>query len=163
MKSALLNLADIAGIKINLSSQNSENNIGYEHVANNQVSDGYINILRNSTDPQAFSHFLKSVNLNRTNNTTYTQYIEMAYTEVSQILVKDKQTLIENFRTLKTNENKLVELEQLKVKVSNSLARLKTFKARMNVLITHEAEITNILLGLEKKIKFNDNQKGLFI
>ena len=162
MKSALLNLADIAGIKINIDNNQKPTRSAFDQAASkpsNQAhtADGYINIniLRNSTDPQAFSHFLKSVNLNKANNTTYTRYIEMAYQEVSTILAKDKQTLIENLRKVKNNQNKLMELEQLKVKVSNSLARLSAFEAQNKLLISRESEISNILLLLEKKIKFN--------
>jgi len=74
---------------------------------------------------------------------------------VNEILTNDKQELIEVIRRLKTNGMKLSELGQLSVKVKESLARLREFESRLGTLISHESEIANTLVGLEKKIKNN--------
>ncbi len=145
MKSALQNLADIAGYKLNLTDDKNTDDV--------ELPKKVLNILKNTASEANISHVLADSLL--TNNSTYTRYIELAYTEVNDILTADKQELIEVIRKLKTNEMKLTELEQLSIKIKESLARLREFENRLSTLISHESEIANTLIGLEKKIKFN--------
>ncbi len=147
MKSALQNLADIAGYKLNPTDHDDSNTDA------TQLPSTVLSILKNTSVDTNISHVL--ADSLTTNNSTYTRYIELAYTEVNEILTNDKQELIEVIRRLKTNEMKLSELGQLSVKVKESLARLREFESRLGTLISHESEIANTLVGLEKKIKNN--------
>ena len=103
------------------------------------------------------------------NSSTYTRYIEMAYSEVDSILANDKQTLIDVIRKLKTNEYKLKELEQLRIKVNISLTRLNELESSLTNLIKHDLQISNTVRQLEKQmVQFNQetsnsNNKNYFI
>ena len=92
---------------------------------------------------------------NKSNTNSYTRYIEMAYSEVDQILVSDKQALIEIIRRLKTNKFKLKELETLKAKVNSSLNRLNEFEYKLLNIIKHDAQIQDTINKLENEINFN--------
>ena len=94
------------------------------------------------------------------NNSTYTRYIEMAYAEVSSILSADKQMLIEVIRKLKTNEIKLKELEQLKVKVSASLKRLSEFASRLGDVFKHDSQIADAVRQMKAQIKVNQHAEA---
>ena len=90
------------------------------------------------------------------NSGSYTRYIEMAYSEVESILVKDKQTLINLIRKLKTNDNKLKELEKLKVNVNSSLNRLNEYNANLINIINRDKQIETTVKQLESQIKLNN-------
>jgi hypothetical protein len=145
MKSALQNLADIAGYKLNTlnSFKKNLNNISFLNFTEKQKN--YTNLLINR-----FGSDTKSLNSN-----SYTRYIEMAYAEVDQILIADKQTLIEVIRKLKTNKSKLKELVQLKIKVSLSLNRLNEFESKLVNMIKHDTQIQSTINKLETQIDLN--------
>jgi len=145
MKSALQNLADIAGYKLNTlnSFKKNLNNISFLNFTEKQKN--YTNLLINR-----FASDTKSLNSN-----SYTRYIEMAYAEVDQILIADKQTLIEVIRKLKTNKSKLKELVQLKIKVSLSLNRLNEFESKLVNMIKHDTQIQSTINKLETQIDLN--------
>ena len=145
MKSALQNLADIAGYKLNTLNNlgENQNNISLFNFTHKQIN--YTNLLLNR-----FGSATKSFNTN-----SYTRYIEMAYSEVDQILIGDKLALIEIIRKLKTNKSKLKELEQLKIKVNSSLNRLNEFESKLINMIKHDTQIQNTINKLENQINFN--------
>jgi hypothetical protein len=145
MKSALQNLADIAGYKLNTlnSLKKNLNNISFLNFTEKQKN--YTNLLINR-----FGSDTKSLNSN-----SYTRYIEMAYAEVDQILIADKQTLIEVIRKLKTNKSKLKELIQLKIKVNLSLNRLNEFESKLVSMIKHDTQIQSTINKLETQIDLN--------
>ena len=151
MKSALLNLADIAGYKLNTIEkynsliENQNNNNDTLHNLTDLNESNYTNLLINK-----IGNAQKSLN-----TSSYTRYIEMAYTEVDQILINDKQALIDIIRKLKTNESKLQELEQLKIKVNSSINRLNEFESKLIIMINHDTQIENTINKLEKQIDLN--------
>jgi len=106
-------------------------------------------------NPRNISSLLADSLADIAKNNTYTRYIELAYSEVNSILTNDKQTLIEVIRKLKTNEFKLKELEQLKVKVNTSLKRLIEIESKLNSMIMHDSEIAKTVKNLENQIKKN--------
>lgn len=168
MKSALQNLADIAGYKLNNDKSERIFSSEADTSASNQLPIKYKRILNGTLEPDNISHFLvNSLTTERasTDNSTYINYIEMAYTQVNEILMNDKQGLIEVIRNLKTNDLKLKELEELKIKVNSSLERLNEFEARLSTLIGHHSEIANTLIRLNKKIKSDqfDSDKGKLV
>ena len=167
MKSALQNLADIAGYKLSstekekfYSDLNANRNAGDD--SQKFISDNITYMLGNKmNDKEEDSAISVSPAINAkisakiSNSSSYTRYIEMAYAEVEAILVKDKQTLIEVIRSLKTNELKLKELEQLKSKVNASLKKLKIFHSNLINIIHRDKQIETTVQQLEDQIKFN--------
>ena len=148
MKSALQNLADIAGYKLNrINNLNMFADLKNQSMFNisNENNNNYTNLFINR-----FGIAQKSLN-----TSSYTRYIEMAYAEVDQILINDKQSLIEIIRKLKTNQSKLKELEQLRNKVHSSLSRLNEFKSKLSNMINHDTQIQNTINKLETQIDFN--------
>ncbi len=141
MKSALQNLADIAGYKLeNL------------HETNTLLSEKF-NIHNNLTS-------IFEQNFTDSNSTvTYTRYIEMAYAEVQTMLKSDKLTLIEVIRNLKANELKLKELDKLKTKVEESLNRLYDYKRKLVTMVKHDQQIKKTVNQLEIDIKLNAESK----
>jgi hypothetical protein len=143
MKSALQNLADIAGYKLDTLNnlRKNQNNISFLNFTEKQ---NFTNLLLNRFESD-----------NKSNTNSYTRYIEMAYSEVDQILVSDKQALIEIIRKLKTNKFKLIELETLKAKVNSSLIRLNEFEYKLLNIIKHDAQIQDTISKLENEINYN--------
>ena len=168
MKSALQNLADIAGYKLNSAENTQFTNSDDTKVktANLLLLSQNYPILINETN-QSKSRNITSILVDSLSdiakNNTYTRYIELAYAEVNNILSNDKQTLIEVIRQLKTNEYKLKELEQLKIKVNASLKRLIEIESKLNNMIVHDTQIAKTVNQLEKQIKKNqlDEKKTL--
>ncbi len=161
MKSALQNLADIAGYKLKTienhvamnSDEISKNN---KHSEILLLAQNYPILVNESFEnPRNISSLLADSLADIAKNNTYTRYIELAYSEVNSILTNDKQTLIEVIRKLKTNEFKLKELEQLKVKVNTSLKRLIEIESKLNSMIMHDSEIAKTVKNLENQIKKN--------
>ena len=159
MKNALQNLADIAGYKLNSleKSQVYSTSISNDNLMNFSRIDENLSTLNNSKEQEArnLTSILADKFGEKANNTTYTRYIEMAYAEVDSLLVNDKQTLVEVIRKLKTNDYKLKELEQLKIKVNASLNRLHEFESQMSDEINHDSQIANTVRQLEGQIKLN--------
>lgn len=155
MKSALQNLADIAGYKLNSIEKN-------QFYSNSEVSNSSsLNENSNTFFSDSDAEIVNSRNLTNVlvdkwekskNSSTYTRYIEMAYAEVDSILANDKQTLIDVIRKLKTNEYKLKELEQLKLKVTSSLSRLNELESSLENVINHDVQIANTVRQLEKQM-----------
>lgn len=169
MKSALQNLADIAGYKLNSVENTQFSNS--EEIANKNkasnlllLSQNYPILINDSMENQPNARNISSLLADSladiAKNNTYTRYIEMAYTEVNSILTNDKQTLIEVIRKLKTNEFKLKELEQLKIKVNASLKRLIDIESRLNNMIMHDSEIAKTVRLLENQIKKNQSEQN---
>ncbi|CAF0959094.1 unnamed protein product [Brachionus calyciflorus] len=160
MKSALQNLADIAGYKLNTIEKN-------QYLLESNSSENLNSILNEDETQVVNSRNLTNALVDKweksKNSSTYTRYIEMAYAEVDSILVADKQTLIDLIRKLKTNEYKLKELEQLRVKVNSSLTRLNELESSLSNLINHDLQISNTVKQLEKQmVQFNqDNMNNL--
>lgn len=157
MKSALQNLADIAGYKLTSLEKNQffVNPLDNSNNTSSQNENPFL------TDEEGEQVIVNSRNLTDAlmdkwekskNSSTYTRYIEMAYAEVDSILANDKQTLIDVIRKLKTNEFKLKELEQLRVKVNASLARLNELEAHLANVIDHDMQISNTVRQLEKQM-----------
>lgn len=155
MKSALLNLADIAGYKLNTLEKLSGNTL-QENNNNNKTS-----LTEDLTEKQKkYTNLLLMNTLGGNsqkplNTSSYTRYIEMAYSEVDQILINDKQALVDIIRKLKTNKTKLSELEQLKIKVNTSLNRLNEFESKLLSMINHDTQIENTINKLETQIDHN--------
>lgn len=160
MKSALQNLADIAGYKLNSIEKN-------QYFSDSNSSENLSSILNEDETQLVNSRNLTNVLVDKweksKNSSTYTRYIEMAYAEVDSILATDKQTLIDVIRKLKTNEYKLKELEQLRNKVNSSLARLNELETSLTNLINHDLQISNTVKLLEKQmLQFNqENMNNL--
>jgi hypothetical protein len=162
MKSALQNLADIAGYKLNpIENSRSDESVNTNNKATNLLflSQNYPILLNDSLENHPNSRNITSLLVDSLSdiakNNTYNRYIEMAYKEVTNILTNDKQALIEVIRKLKTNEFKLKELEQLKIKVNASLKRLISIESRLSNMIIHDSEIAKTVRQLEKQIKKN--------
>jgi hypothetical protein len=151
MKSAIQNLAEIAGYKLNrgkflvnrIKSKNRSLSEDDEKEEMNTETNGY--------------------ELKITKNNSYTVYIEMAYNEVDEILARDKQIIIELIRRKKNNDFKLKELLKLRVKVIDSLAKLKDFDAKLSEIIQNNSNIENILSKLARLSRFSSNQKMLTV
>ena len=143
MKSALQNLADIAGYKLNSMEKLS--------IYSGNENGTLINLDENTRNLTS----LLGERLAESNNTTYTRYIEMAYVEVDTMLANDKQTLVDVIRKLKTNEAKLKELEQLRVKVNSSLKILNEYEGKLVSMISHDNQIAKTVKQLEEEIKRN--------
>ncbi len=159
MKSALQNLADIAGYKLN----EAEKEKFYADLSFNSNNDLKIENTMNENNENLTYSLVKRLipnenKLNKiiNNSGSYTRYIEMAYSEVESILVKDKQTLINLIRKLKTNDNKLKELEKLKVNVNSSLNRLNEYNANLINIINRDKQIETTVKQLESQIKLNN-------
>lgn len=160
MKSALQNLADIAGYKLNSLEKN-------QYFSDSNSSENLSSILNEEESRVVNSRNLTNVLVDKweksKNSSTYTRYIEMAYAEVDSILATDKQTLIDVIRQLKTNEFKLKELEQLRNKVNSSLARLNELETSLTNLINHDLQISNTVKLLEKQmLQFNQENMNNF-
>jgi hypothetical protein len=145
MKSALQNLADIAGYKLNFSLPKTS------HILNNRnssltLNSRHINEVFTSSIPFSLSN----------DNTTYTRYIEMAYSEVDTILDNDKSTLIEVIREIKENNLKLNELKKLKIKVELSLKRLTEFEEKLTKILKNDSQVAKTVQTLESRIKENN-------
>ncbi len=159
MKSALQNLADIAGYKLNeaekekfyadLSFNNNNNNIKLENNMNDNENLTYALVKRLTTSDNKPNRIIN-------NSGSYTRYIEMAYSEVESLLVKDKQTLIDVIRELRTNDIKLKELEKLKLNVNSSLNRLNEYNANLINVINRDKQIETTVKQLESQIKLNN-------
>lgn len=161
MKSALQNLADIAGYKLNSVEKNqffTETNSSSENISSFLDEDETQMVNSRNLTNALVDKWEKSKN-----SSTYTRYIEMAYTEVDSILATDKQTLIDVIRKLKTNEYKLKELEQLRIKVNSSLVRLNELESSLSNLINHDLQISNTVKLLEKQmLQFNQENMNSF-
>lgn len=178
MKSQLQNLADIAGYK--LTSLDKKKEIYSNSVPTLELMDTNSTLIQKQDliPSSSFSSsssltlgedeeltLIKNKNLSDSlvdkwekskNSSTYTRYIEMAYAEVDSILTHDKQTLIDVIRQVKTNEFKLKELEQLKIKANASLSRLIELESNLSNVINHDTQIATTLKMLEKQmLKFN--------
>ena len=161
MKSALQNLADIAGYKLSsmekeqfYSDLSANRNAGGDE-SQKLINDNLTYILVNKMSQKDNVNVPNSKMNAKSNSSSYTRYIEMAYAEVDSILIKDKQTLIEVIRSLKTNELKLKELEQLKLKVNASLKKLNMFHSNLINIINRDKQIETTVQQLEDQIKFN--------
>lgn len=172
MKSALQNLADIAGYKLNIADSSQyispDENLNAKVKAANLLflSQSYpilLNETMNKSKPRNITSLLANSLADIAKNNTYTRYIELAYAEVNNILANDKQTLIEVIRQLKTNEYKLKELDQLKNKVNASLKRLIEIEYKLNNMIIHDTEIAKTVKQLENKIKKNQLNENIKI
>ena len=157
MKSALQNLADIAGYKLNSEEKSKIYSKSAHNTHEMPNANLFLNLLnetsQNEQETRNISHILVNSLGDQLNNSSYTRYIEMAYKEVTDILTNDKQTLIVVIRKLKTNEFKLKELEQLKVKVNSSLSRLTTFESRLSTMINQDSDIAP-MIQLNLLLKF---------
>jgi hypothetical protein len=159
MKSALQNLADIAGYKLN----EAEKEKYYGDLSFNNDNNNNIKLENNMNENENLTYALvkrlipNENKLNRiiNNSGSYTRYIEMAYSEVESILAKDKQTLIDLIRKLRTNDVKLKELEKLKVNVNSSLNRLNEYNANLINIINRDKQIETTVKQLESQIKLN--------
>lgn len=154
MKSAIQNLADIAGYKLDT----PKNSLKAEYETDNSVQDT-AQIMKNSETILSDSG---SNLFNKLKNSSYTIYIGMAYSEVNEILAKDKQVIIELIRKKINNDFKTKELEKLRDKVGNSLKRLKNFESKLNDIINHDTSIDNVLRQLSNVSNF-DKEKILSI
>lgn len=160
MKSALINLADIAGYKLDPSKIQLSDATSNENASTRLPS---INSKRISNTLSSLTPVADSLaSINPSINNTYTRYIEMAYSEVESILSTDKQTLIDVIRNIKDNEEKLRDLEKLKVKVDNSLNRLKYLENKLDILIKQYTEIVNVLKQLKNTMKNQQQNKNIF-
>lgn len=145
MKSAIQNLADIAGYKLDKIKPNLKNS----------------HILKKAKAELLLSEASGSL-FNNIKNSSYTLYIGMAFTEVNEILAKDKQTIIELIRKKINNDFKIKELEKLRIKVSDSLIKLKDFEIKLNDLISHDSNVENVLRKVSNESAF-DKEKILSI
>lgn len=159
MKSAIQNLADIAEYKLdkavaeNIMENPNENNTSVIKIDDSfDVSD---------LNKEEFNTGFLLNNKKYKNNTSYAKYIQMAYAEVNQLLVKDKKILIEVIRNKINNDYKLKELEKLNLKVNSSLEKLKEFEIKLNDLINHDADMLISLKQIQNQSKSNskDNEK----
>jgi hypothetical protein len=159
MKSALINLADIAGYKLDPSKiQISDTTVNENASTKTELNAKRLSNTLSSLTPVADS----LASMNPSINNTYTRYIEMAYSEVESILSTDKQTLIDVIRNIKDNEEKLRDLEKLKIKVDNSLSRLKYLENKLDILIKQYTEIANVLRQLKKTMRNQQQNKNIF-
>lgn len=89
--------------------------------------------------------------MNNKNGSSYTYYIQMAYNQINDNLGRDKELIIEIIRKKKNNDFKLKELEKLKVKVNNSLSKLKHLDENLILIIKSDESIESILNKLSGK------------
>lgn len=89
--------------------------------------------------------------MNNKNGSSYTYYIQMAYNQINDNLGRDKELIIEIIRKKKNNDFKLKELEKLKVKVNNSLTKLKHLDENLILIIKSDESIESILNKLSGK------------
>lgn len=89
--------------------------------------------------------------MNNKNGSSYTYYIQMAYNQINDNLGRDKELIIEIIRKKKNNDFKLKELEKLKVKVNNSLTKLKRLDENLILIIKSDESIESILNKLSGK------------
>lgn len=133
MKSAIQNLADIAGYKLS-----------HENVHFNQKtldSNAEINVTN-----------LQDKVLNNT-------YIELAHYEISGLLSSEKQQLVTLVRDKMNNDHKLGQLEKLETSVESSLVRLKELVERLSELIEHDNDIRDILRRLQNQTRLDSNER----
>ncbi len=158
MKTAIQNLAKIAeysldqGENENLLPKFIENELG---TLNNQENKP------NNDLNQVFNVSLQNLQINN----TYTKYIQMAYAEINENLINDKQSLIEIVRRKMNNDKKLKKLEVLDEKVDTSLVKLRELERSLNQLIQHDTNIQNVLNELKNQTgnTLDENSKQKFI
>jgi hypothetical protein len=160
MKSAMQNLAVIAGYKLDSHDNRKDQSL-------NEVSDEKIDVAHeenlnefdsvdqttgpNDSKTNITNVFVDQLVKNR-NNSSYTKYIQMAYDEIDASLTNDKLMLIDIIRRLKTNEAKLKELDHLKTKVAESLVKLSDYKVYLKTMIAHDSQIAQNVKQLEQQI-----------
>lgn len=175
MRSAIQNLAEIAGYRLNRRDQASFDKISSneysklrDDATNDDSQDRYESV--GSKYPESSNETVDAaenggVDLGENNealqNNSYTVYIEMAYNQINAILTKDKQIIIDLIRRKKNNDFKLKELEKLRLKVSNSLVKLKEFDENLTELIKNDVNIENILVKLSMKYKQQANNSNI--
>lgn len=160
MKKAINNLAHIAGYKLsegkfslNKSNPSDEDLNNQDGLTSNEQparngndeADNDDSQVKSSPDEENFYD-------KRVKNASYVEmiYIQMTYNRVNEILARDKQMIIELVRRIKNNSFKLKELEKLRLKIDNQLAKLKLFDAKLADFVRNEIEIETILTKLVK-------------
>jgi hypothetical protein len=156
MKSALQNLADIAGYKLNSIKKKKI----YSDLNGNLLNENLTHVLLNKLNSEnSFNSGNLIANVKnkyfKNNSVSYTSYIEMAYNEVKSNLIEDKQTLIVIIRNLKTNEGKLKDLEKLNKKVNSSLTKLKDYTLNLINILNRDKQIEKTLRQLISQIRLN--------
>ena len=97
------------------------------------------------------------VALNQISN--YTLHIQAAYNQVNQLFARDKQFIVELIRRKKNNDFKLRELEKLRVKVSNSLTKLKQLDENLGQMIRNDVGIEEALIRLSDRNHYVTEQE----
>lgn len=147
MKSALENLASIAGYQLDKASESLDSSL--------TETESSFNTTNNLSE---------SVSLNLAKNiTSYTKYINLAFNEIEAMLAFDKQTLVEIIRRIKSNQLKLDELSQLRLKVADSLTKLSQFETRLKSIMRRDEQIASSVKQLEiemDKSSSNDNSQS---
>jgi hypothetical protein len=143
LKSALRNLAELAGYKLNDKNFAESSSDTFQDMK--EINP--LEIVVNLTDI--------SNNNDKKNNSAYTRHIQMAYNEIQSIMINDKQTLIDVVRKIKTNENKLKELEMLKIKVNASLVKINSYESNLRRIIAHDSQIANSVKQLDEELNRN--------
>lgn len=181
IRSAIQHLAEIAGYKLASTNSNSNqqseevnvstNQLDYEMLAsrvlensdleaannnktetNNQESE-----LTNLVDKSEETDQPSLVALNQISN--YTLHIQAAYNQVNQLFARDKQFIVELIRRKKNNDFKLRELEKLRVKVSNSLTKLKQLDENLGQMIRNDVGIEEALIRLSNRNHYVTEQE----
>lgn len=163
IKSAIQHLAEIAGYKLINSQQSEESSLlpdtnsnqnDYEMLATRILYSSqsmYEDETKNKTNQDATTiQDSNESELNNNKNGNYTLHIQAAYNQINQNFSRDKQLIIELVRMKKNNEFKLKELERLRVKVSNSLAKLKQLDENLAQMIKNDVNIEEALVKLSE-------------
>ena len=158
MKAAIQNLAKIAEYRLD---QSENENLLPKYIENEL---GALNSQENRHGEDLNRLFNGSLQNLQINN-TYTKYIQMAYAEINENLINDKQSLIEIVRRKINNDKKLKKLEVLDEKVDKSLVKLRELERSLNQLIQHDTNIQNVLDELKSQMGniLDENNKQKFI
>jgi hypothetical protein len=160
MVTALRNLADIAGYKLNSTSDH----IKYDPIYLNSIDENYNSTKNNLNDDQTNMPDIHKMNaiakklLKDEKHNTFKKYIRLTYGEVSRILMFDKQNLVSIVRQIKTNAFKLKQLLNLKIKVTKSLNRLTIVESKLKEIINNDLQIKASMEELEQAEAMNTNK-----
>lgn len=168
IRSAIQHLAEIAGYKLSSSggSQLSEevnvssNQLDYEMLAS-RVFENTDAVNNTAVEPEALVSEESEPPLAALNQqmSNYTLHIQAAYNQVNQLFARDKQYIIELIRRKKSNDFKLKELDKLRVKVSNSLSKLKQLDENLGQMIRNDVGIEEALIRLSDRNHYIEQEE----